>query len=63
MEVEEDEKEREHSMLQDQIDKELRELDKRLEQKEVPNLMMPMLMIVIIMMDFTMFFQVLQFSC
>ncbi|THU48274.1 hypothetical protein C4D60_Mb09t24510 [Musa balbisiana] len=34
MEVEEDEKEREHSMLQDQIDKELRELDKRLEQKE-----------------------------
>ncbi|KAJ8459879.1 hypothetical protein OPV22_032805 [Ensete ventricosum] len=34
MEVEEDEKEREHSMLQDQINKELRELDKRLEQKE-----------------------------
>ncbi|URE33587.1 CXC [Musa troglodytarum] len=34
VEVEEDEKEREHSMLQDQIDKELRELDKRLEQKE-----------------------------
>ncbi|RWW11391.1 hypothetical protein GW17_00025006, partial [Ensete ventricosum] len=34
VEVEEDEKEREHSMLQDQINKELRELDKRLEQKE-----------------------------
>ena len=34
-EAEEDEKEREHSSLQDRLDKELQELDKRLEQKEV----------------------------
>ncbi|KAK8921291.1 Kinesin-like protein FLA10 [Platanthera zijinensis] len=33
-EVEEDEKEREHSSLQDRLDKELKELDKKLEQKE-----------------------------
>lgn len=32
--IEEDEKEREHSSLQDRLDKELQELDKRLEQKE-----------------------------
>lgn len=38
VEAEEEEKEREHSMLQDQLDKEIQELDKRLEQKEVPNL-------------------------
>lgn len=35
VEAEEDEKEREHSSLQDRLDKELQELDKRLEQKEV----------------------------
>ncbi|CAL9095684.1 unnamed protein product [Musa textilis] len=34
IEAEEEEKEREHSMLQDQLDKEIQELDKRLEQKE-----------------------------
>ncbi|XP_020091220.1 kinesin-like protein KIN-4C isoform X1 [Ananas comosus] len=34
IEAEEDEKEREHSSLQDRLDKELQELDKRLEQKE-----------------------------
>ncbi|KAJ6808003.1 kinesin-like protein KIN-4C [Iris pallida] len=33
-EIDEDEKEREHSSLQDILDKELQELDKRLEQKE-----------------------------
>ncbi|WVZ73699.1 hypothetical protein U9M48_021980 [Paspalum notatum var. saurae] len=33
-EVEEEEKEREHSSMQDQLDKELQELDKRLQQKE-----------------------------
>ncbi|KAF8377384.1 hypothetical protein HHK36_030761 [Tetracentron sinense] len=33
-EIEEDEKELEHSSLQDQLDRELQELDKRLEQKE-----------------------------
>lgn len=33
-EVEEDEKEREHSSMQDRLDKELQELDKKLEQKE-----------------------------
>lgn len=30
-----EEKEREHSSMQDQLDKELHELDKRLQQKEV----------------------------
>ena len=34
-EVDEEEKEREHSSMQDQLDKELQELDKRLQQKEV----------------------------
>lgn len=34
-EVDEEEKEREHSFMQDQLDKELQELDKRLQQKEV----------------------------
>lgn len=34
-ETEENEKEREHTSLQDRLDKELQELDKRLEQKEV----------------------------
>lgn len=34
-EAEEEEKEREHTTLQDKLDKELLELDKRLEQKEV----------------------------
>ncbi|AQK74805.1 P-loop containing nucleoside triphosphate hydrolase superfamily protein [Zea mays] len=33
-EVDEEEKEREHSFMQDQLDKELQELDKRLQQKE-----------------------------
>lgn len=33
-EVDEEEKEREHSSMQDQLDKELQELDKRLQQKE-----------------------------
>lgn len=33
----EEEQEMEHSMLQEQLDKELKELDKRLEQKEVSN--------------------------
>ena len=33
--VDEEEKEREHSSMQDQLDKELQELDKRLQQKEV----------------------------
>lgn len=33
--VEDVEKELEHSSLQEQLDKELKELDKRLEQKEV----------------------------
>jgi vacuolar-type H+-ATPase subunit I/STV1 len=34
-EVEEEEKEREHSSLQEQLDQELQDLDKRLQQKEV----------------------------
>lgn len=32
---EDEEKEREHSSLQEMLDKELKELDKRLEEKEV----------------------------
>lgn len=34
-EVDEEEKEREHSSMQDQLDKELQELNERLQQKEV----------------------------
>jgi Spy/CpxP family protein refolding chaperone len=34
-EVDEEENEREHSSMEDQLDKELQELDKRLQQKEV----------------------------
>jgi kinesin family protein 4/21/27 len=33
--MEDDEKELEHSSLQEKLDKELKELDKKLEQKEV----------------------------
>ena len=34
-EIEDNEKELEHSSLQEKLDRELKELDKRLEQKEV----------------------------
>jgi hypothetical protein len=34
-EIDEEEKEREHSSMQEKLDKELQELDKRLQQKEV----------------------------
>jgi len=34
-EMEDDEKELEHSSIQEKLDKELKELDKKLEQKEV----------------------------
>ena len=34
-EIEDDEKELEHTSLQEKLDRELKELDKRLEQKEV----------------------------